>query len=289
MVDNSNNIKEFLASDPGWKAGRILDVRPVSSFLAGHLKAAVSHPLGKDCPSADVPSILLPPRHVPLLVVGGPDQQFHRLARELESRGRVQVTAVGFSEQIRATLPEDLLAFGPDRGHLWAPPPWLEDHLEMLPPPALGPVLDLGCGSGRAMVFLAERGYRVTGLDWQPEALEMGRQLARARGISCDFREADLRNSDAVPPGPWSVILNFRYLQREMLERFHSLLKPGGTALVRTFREAAGYEGHPHPRHRLKRGELLKFFPRGQFEILAHEAGFDPDGRPAAGIVARKF
>ena len=58
--------------------------------------------------------------------------------------------------------------------------------------------------------------------------------------------------------------------------------------MVRTFRDAPGYEGHPRPRHRLARGELLQYFATGVFEILAHEEGHDPDGRPAAGIVARK-
>ena len=289
MPDNSCPLMEFLTADPGWKAGRILDVRPAESFLAGHLKGAVSHPLGNQCPSEEVPSILLPPRHEPLLVVGEADQRFPGLARELESRGRVSVTAVEISEQLIAALPGDMAAAGPDRGHLWAAPPWLEDYLEMLPPAAKGRVLDLGCGSGRAMVFLAERGYRVTGLDWQPEALELGRQLALARKVECDFRLADLRKPDLVPPGPWAVILNFRYLQRELLGHFHALLQPGGTALVRTFRDSSGYQGHPHPRHRLQRGELLKYFPRGQFEVLAHEQGFDPDGRPASGIVARKI
>lgn len=199
------------------------------------------------------------------------------------------MTAVEVTQEILANLPEGMLATGPGRGHLWSPPPWLERHLDLLPPSALGPVVDLGCGSGRAAVYLAERGYRVTGLDWQPEALEMGGQLAQSRGVSCDFLQVDLRNTAEVPAGPWSVILNFRYLQRDLLGRFHSLLKPGGMALVSTFREAAGYTGHPQPRHRLARGELLQYFPRGLFEVLAHEVGFDPDGRPSEGIVARRL
>jgi hypothetical protein len=63
---------------------------------------------------------------------------------------------------------------------------------------------------------------------------------------------------------------------------------PGGVAMVRTFREAPGYAGHPRPRHRLRPWELTRLFPRGQWEILAHDQGFDPDGRPAAGVVARR-
>ena len=289
MVDNRKKINDLISLESGEWWFRILDVRPLEAFLAGHLKGAVSHPLPPSGGPQGVPSIVLPPRHETLLVVGHPSQHCEDLARDLESRGRAPVTALEVVESDFASLPAALVESGPNRGHLWAPPPWLECHLDLLPPPAKGPVLDLGCGSGRASVFLAERGYQVTGLDHQVEALEMGRQLAASRGVTCDFVQADLRDPAAVPVGDWAVLLAFRFLQRDLVGRFPDLLQPGGVAMVRTFREAPGYSGHPHPRHRLSRGELMGFFPRGQFEVLAHEEGFDPDGRPAAGIVARRY
>ena len=287
-MDKSNSLKGLLELDSGWRAGLILDVRPLESFHRGHLSGAVSHPLGHSCQSDDVPSIILPPRHEPLLVVGEASQQFLELAKQLEGRGRVGVTGLAIDDQDLQSLPVEMIATGSSQKHLWSAPPWLVDHLDLLPPPAAGPVLDLACGSGRAAVFLAEKGYRVTGLDWQREALEMGRWLARSRQVECDFLPADLRDLQAVPSGPWSIILNFRYLQRDLLNLCHGLLLPGGMALVRTFRDAPGYEGHPHPRHRLGAGELLGLFPRGKFQVIAHESGFDADGRPAAGIVARR-
>jgi SAM-dependent methyltransferase len=149
-------------------------------------------------------------------------------------------------------------------------------------------VLDLACGSGRAAVWLAEKGYRVTGIDWQAEALALGGRLAANRKVACRFLAADLRDPEALPPGPWALVLNFRYRQTDLLEKIPGLLQPGGVALVRTFRSAPGYGGHPAPRYRLGPGELLNYFPAGKCEILAHEESHDPDGRPAAGIVARR-
>ena len=232
--------------------------------------------------------MVLPPRHVPLLVIGNADQELAPLAKELASRGRAGVSKLVLSQEILDQLPRALIEVGLNRRHLWQPPEWLQAHLGLLPPPAMGPVLDLGCGSGRAAVWLAEWGYQVTGVDWQPEALDMGRQLAATREVPIQFVEADLRNLENVPAGPWAIILNFRFLQREFFEHFSRWLMPGGLVLMRTFRSAPGYEGHPQPRHRLKPAELAGSFPAGQFEVLVHEESFDPDGRPAAGIVARR-
>lgn len=288
MESNLTQINDFLVSDPGFQAGAILDVRPQALFGQSHLRGAVSHPLAKACSPEAVPSIHLPPRHVPLLLVGDVDQELASLAEDLAGRGRVGVSQLVLSQKILDQLPRALIEVGLNRRHLWQPPGWLQAHLGLLPPPAMGPVLDLGCGSGRAAVWMAERGYRVTGVDWQPEALDMGRQLAASRGVRCQFVEADLRNLENVPAGPWSLILNFRYLQRDFFEHFNKWLAPGGLVLIRTFRSAPGYEGHPQPRHRLSPGELAGSFPAGHFEVLAHEESFDPDGRPAAGIVARR-
>ena len=239
----------------------LLDIRPREVFQARHLAGAASHPLLDGDWADTVPSLVLPPRHEPLLVLGRPGQPVTELAAHLQQRGRAPVTGLALDEEAWAQLPADWCASGPSGRHLWSAPPWLLEHIDLLPPPAAGPVLDLGCGSGRAAVYLAERGYRLTGLDWQPEALAMGNRLAGWRQVEARFLEADLRRVENVPPGPWSIICNFRFLQRELLENLHRWLRPGGLALVRTFRHAPGYQGHPHRRHRLSPGELLDFLP----------------------------
>jgi tellurite methyltransferase len=272
--------------------GNILDIRPADAFERGHLTGAAPHPLSGDhgpaAFEADLPSIFLPPREEPLLVVGATAERAATVAAHLEARGRAPVTSLALTPEEWDSLPDAMLEKGPSRAHLWAAPRWLTDHADLLPPPAAGPVLDLACGSGRAAVWLAERGYRVTGLDWQPEALALGRRLAASRGTLCTFEAVDLREPDALAPGPWSIVLNFRFLERELLKRLPNLTRPGGVVMLRTFREAPGYQGHPRPRFRLRPWELTAAFPRGVWETLAHEQGFDPDSRPAAGIVARR-
>ena len=286
----------YLQAVPGWLAGNVLDVRPGESFRAGHLSGASNHSLEEagdewwipESLEKELPSIFLPPRHEPLLVIGTRQEETDRLAAHLAGRDRATVTGLALSLKTAGELPDQLKEVGFTAHCLWKPAPWLVRHADLLPPPAAGPVLDLACGSGRSVVWLAEQGYRVTGIDWQRDALALGSRLAASRKVACRFLTGDLRDPAVVPVGPWAVILNFRFRQPELLARVPSLLQTGGVALVRTFRSAPGYSGHPRDRHRLDPHELLTYFPTGSCEILAHEESHDPDGRPAAGIVARR-
>ena len=67
-------------------------------------------------------------------------------------------------------------------------------------------VCDVGCGSGRFVTALAQRGAKVTGLDFAPSMLELAKQLVERDGVAarCDFVLSDIldwkteRNFDEV-------------------------------------------------------------------------------------------
>ena len=68
------------------------------------------------------------------------------------------------------------------------------------------PLLELGCGTGRLLIPLAEAGYRVTGVDLSPEMLRIARAKAEAAGVAesvtlieGDFADAPLDGD--LPPG----------------------------------------------------------------------------------------
>lgn len=289
--DDLNIILDALGRRP---PVAVLDVRAAQTFAAGHLRGAVSLPGVADLAGdpehleAALPSIFLPPRHQPLLVMADTSDQAQGLARALAARGRLLVITVAASSDELRGLPPHLIERGPSTRTLWEAPRWLTAYADLLPPPALGPALDLGCGSGRAAVWLAGRGYRVTGVDWQPEALTLTARLAASRGVAITTLAADLRDPVALPSGLWSVVVNVRCLDRGLLARLHSIVRAGGVALVRTFREAPGLAPDVRAQHRLQPAELVRAFGGGPWQILVHEESFDDDGRPAAGIVARR-
>lgn len=55
-----------------------------------------------------------------------------------------------------------------------------------------GRALDVACGEGRNAVWLAERGWEVTAVDFSDVALAKAAELARARGVEVEWVPADV-------------------------------------------------------------------------------------------------
>jgi cyclopropane fatty-acyl-phospholipid synthase-like methyltransferase len=55
----------------------------------------------------------------------------------------------------------------------------------------VGPILDVGCGTGEHTMFFAARGSRVVGIDFVPEAIRRARAKAARRGVPAEFQVRD--------------------------------------------------------------------------------------------------
>jgi SAM-dependent methyltransferase len=109
-------------------------------------------------------------------------------------------------------------------------------ELAGLPP---GRALDLAAGEGRNSVWLAERGWRVTAVDFSRVGLDKGRKLVTARGVDearIDWILADL--CDYEPhQGSFDLVLVAYFqvgaeLRAAVLARAAAALAPDGTLLV---------------------------------------------------------
>jgi len=56
-----------------------------------------------------------------------------------------------------------------------------------------GPVLELGCGTGRVTIPVAQKGIRISGLDISEPMLSHGREKARKLGLDIEWVNADCR------------------------------------------------------------------------------------------------
>src|SRR2546422_852191 len=81
------------------------------------------------------------------------------------------------------------------------PPFWLEQARRYG-----GPVLELGCGTGRLAIPLAQAGGAVTGIDRAPSMLSEARRKAEAAGVSVAWHEADMRAFDLGTRFAWAFI-----------------------------------------------------------------------------------
>jgi SAM-dependent methyltransferase len=116
---------------------------------------------------------------------------------------------------------------------------------------APGRALDLACGEGRNAVWLAERGWHVTGVDFSEVALDKARRLAAARGVEGEWIAADLL---AYYPEPRSsdLVLLF-YLQvsaeqrRPVVRAAAEAVAPGGVLLLVAHDRSNLEEGHGGP------------------------------------------
>src|SRR5689334_8588919 len=81
-------------------------------------------------------------------------------------------------------------------------------------------LLDVCCGCGHLAGALAERGYRVTGLDSSPKMLE----IARAKAPSAKFVHADAR-SFALPHRFAAVISTFNSLAHVASHELESVFR----------------------------------------------------------------
>ena len=105
-----------------------------------------------------------------------------------------------------------------------------------LPLPEYGVVLDLCCGQGRHARALARRGYRVTGVDSNPTALEAAR---RASGDAITYLQHDMRHLEVLP-GTFDGIIclwqSFGYSDAAtnagILRQVGAKLRPGGRLVL---------------------------------------------------------
>ena len=115
---------------------------------------------------------------------------------------------------------------------MWSAEPnqWVEAELADLAP---ADAIDLAAGEGRNAVWLAQRGWNVTAVDFSPVALEKTHQRAEANHVAVRTQQADLREWSPAPASVDLALIVYRQLPRHqeasMLGAAARAVRPAGT------------------------------------------------------------
>jgi len=169
-----------------------------------------------------------------------------------------------------------------DEGWSGEPSPFLVSQDAVLP--RRGRALDVASGPGRNALWLAERGLDTTMLDISDVALEMAERAAKELGLNVELIGTDLEE-DAIPEGPWDVVVCFNYLHRPLLSTLAPVLAPDGL-LVLELATQTNLERHERPPRQflLEEREILRLLP-GLALLEYHERWWDD--RHVAHVVAK--
>jgi len=136
----------------------------------------------------------------------------------------------------------------------------LTDNEHLLP--AQGLALDLACGLGGNVLWLAERGLSVEAWDCSSVALEKLDAAAKGKGLNIMTRHADLEETP-LPQAAFDLIVVSGFLSRSLCPAIAEALRPGGLLAYQTytqFKPAEGLQGPRNPDYLLAPGELLQLF-----------------------------
>jgi SAM-dependent methyltransferase len=138
-----------------------------------------------------------------------------------------------------------------------------------------GRAVDLGMGEGRNAVFLAAKGWQVTGVDISPEAIKQANARAVAAHVSIHAITDDL---DRFDPGcaQWDLIVLlymhawFHESKRNVPEVLAAALKPGGLLVI---------EGYAGDQSAFQTNEVVRDFDKLKiihYEDVVDEADWAP-------------
>ena len=100
--------------------------------------------------------------------------------------------------------------------------------------------VDLGCGEGRNLLYLAGKGWAVTGVDISEVAVEQARAAAKATNTQAELLVSDLDSFD-LGQNRWDLLSSI-YMQdwhlkslTDTFARMKNAMKPGGIVVIEGF------------------------------------------------------
>lgn len=145
-------------------------------------------------------------------------------------------------------------------------------HLDRVTAASAAPLhaLDIACGTGGSLEWLAQRGWQVTGVDISATALAQARARLAANGLldRVTLIEADL--DVWRPVEGYDLVTCFFFLDRRLWPALRAAVRPGGLICLSTY-HTGRLVAYPetNPAHLLAPGELTALIRGWQWRLLA--------------------
>jgi len=126
--------------------------------------------------------------------------------------------------------------------------------------------VDLGCGTGNYAMYLAGKGFAITGIDSSITAIRIARKNAEQRNLSCRFIVADLLGDLQEVPGTFDFAFDWEFLhhifpvdREKYLGNVRKILKSGALYLSVSFSEEDPQFGGTGKERKTRIGTILYF------------------------------
>lgn len=172
-------------------------------------------------------------------------------------------------EDIYRTLPPEAIPW-----NIETPP---ETLVEMVESGKVKPckTIDLGCGAGYYAIYLASRGFDVTGIDISPTAIKIAKEKAEKENVKCIFTAADVLGSlDEVKDTfdfvyDWSLLHHvYPEHRKKYIENVNRILNGGGKYLSVCFSEKDPHFGGSGKYRETPLGTILYFSSEEELKEL---------------------
>ena len=146
-------------------------------------------------------------------------------------------------------------------------------------------ICDIGCGSGRFVSSLAKRGAEVTGVDFAPEMLKLGAQLAQKEGVAdrCKFVLSDVLDWRTDEQFDLVIAIGFWDYVADPLPRLQVIRQLSKTTFLSAWPRAATLRAAVRKVRLKADGCPVYFWHLAQVEDYLQRAGFRVDSREVLG------
>tara|TARA_B100001123_G_C14798127_1_gene823282 strand:+ start:89 stop:652 length:564 start_codon:yes stop_codon:yes gene_type:complete len=112
------------------------------------------------------------------------------------------------------------------------PSDWLTCNSEVLT--GNGRALDIAMGEGRNSIYLAQLGFKVTGIDISDIGIKKANTLAKEKNIKLEVVLADL-DEYKFKKNFFDLVICFNFLDRSLFPKIRETIIPGGLIIYETF------------------------------------------------------